>query len=130
LSKGLLYIMTGLVFTAQNLPLWMDAFAGASLSKGQNFSLGAGVALLLAGLLRLRKRSAGALLATVALVLLWCFYLPPVLEATHAYERWSAEWLRPLTIFVLLFVSSVVAFHEAGVLMLRFLRSDPTKESR
>jgi hypothetical protein len=74
--KLALYLITGLVMTAQTYWLLMWAIWGAPTSFIEYVALLGGLCLLLAAILSIWLKRLSAWLAFASILMMWCFYLP------------------------------------------------------
>ncbi|MGA8937792.1 MAG: hypothetical protein WB439_01385 [Acidobacteriaceae bacterium] len=141
--KSGLYVITGLVMAFVTLFLVMEGIWGAPVSPLEYIAFLGAIALVVAGILHIWKRSFGTKLVIVSLLMVWTFYLPAFVHTFGAlpgqfysdYEMYKSitamgvrfpssivmGWVRVLLSFTLLISSTIVAMRD-GLRGNRFYR--------
>jgi hypothetical protein len=115
--KTALFIITGLVFTAQTFSLLAMGVYGAPTNVWEWFALLGSVMLIAAGVIYAWKKVIGAYIACGALVLIWSFYIPAIIVSIRAIlvgyaSVGIADLLRTLGLYGLLAASTTVAVQD------------------
>jgi hypothetical protein len=116
--KSTLFIITGLVLTAQTYWLLAWAIWGAPTNVWEYLAFFGSLLLIAAGIIYIWKKTIGMYMICASLVLIWIFYLPAIIVSVRsilvgfAYVQ-SADWARTVIVFGLLIASTTIAARDA-----------------
>jgi hypothetical protein len=112
--KSALFIVTGLVLTAQTFWLLAWGIYGAPTNVWEWLAFFGSLLLITAGITYIWKKIIGAYIVCGSLVLLWSFYVPAIIVSVRSVlvgyaVVGTADWLRTFGIYGLLIAATTVA---------------------
>jgi hypothetical protein len=115
--KTTLFIITGLVLTAQTYWLLAWAIWGAPTNVWEYLALFGSLLLIVAGITTAWKKAMGSYMALASSALIWSFYLPAIIQVARVtLVRFAlvhiGSWVRIVLVFGLLIWTTTIAIRD------------------